>query len=140
MHTSVAWQDTMYVFGGLAPTMQPKADLFVLNLQEWTWRHLGQVTVEGQPVKASGHSAGVYEGKMLVFGGTDMETAVYNSLFVYDFAGHWGKAADSLRPRFGGGMAVDETVRLVGGIDLLSKEMCQTVDTANLQSIEWLQP
>ena len=73
-HTAIARDRQVYVFGGYggaAVARRDFNDLFVLDVQLWSWQKLDP---QGEaPVPRSGHSAALIEDKMVVYGGWSSE-------------------------------------------------------------------
>ena len=84
MHAAVIYKDFMYVYGGLNQLSTSFADLYSLNCKNWGWERVGQFKVNDNEVKACGHSAAIYQNKILIFGGLDPSTTtIYNQIFVF---------------------------------------------------------
>jgi hypothetical protein len=66
-HTAVLYQDRMYLFGGTDNTLENQT-VYVLDLTSQQWTSKGPEAAQLPPAIDS-HSAVVYSGKMIVFGG-----------------------------------------------------------------------
>ncbi|XP_056145606.1 leucine-zipper-like transcriptional regulator 1 [Lampris incognitus] len=80
-HSAVAYQDCMYLFGGLRG-LREQRDLWMWNSTSHTWSCLKAMS---GPSKLVGHSAVAYKDSMLVFGGGESQSCPMNSLWRYSF-------------------------------------------------------
>lgn len=74
----------MYVFGGKDSENNKMNDLWRLDLDTYKWELMepsGKL-----PMERSGHSADVYRGNMVIFGGLFEITKELNDAHLYDFA------------------------------------------------------
>ncbi|KAM4608643.1 uncharacterized protein klhdc3l [Polymixia lowei] len=83
-HSAIAYQDCMYLFGGLKGLREQK-DFWRWNSSSLAWSCLR--TTSG-PSKMVGHSAIVYKDSMLLFGGGESQNSPMNYLWKYSFATH----------------------------------------------------
>ena len=73
----------MYVFGGKDIENDKLNDLWRLNLVTFKWEKMNP---QGEvPMERSGHSASLYKGHMLIFGGLFEITKELNDSHLYDF-------------------------------------------------------
>lgn len=114
----------MYVYGGLNENQECISELFSLSLEDFTWNPLGKFIVEGNEIKACGHTAAAYQGKILIFGGLDpVSTTIYNQIFVYNTEDQvWGREEQRRSPRFCGGLLIKAaSLILLGGCNLVNR-------------------
>ena len=78
----VAHEGKCYIYGGQDDDNNKLGDLWELDLATQTYQ---EVPCGGDIVGRSGHSAGVYNGKMYVFGGILELTKELNEMIAYNF-------------------------------------------------------
>ncbi|XP_069001627.1 kelch domain-containing protein 10 [Embiotoca jacksoni] len=81
-HSAVAYQDCMYLFGGLKG-LREQRDFWRWNSCSHTWSSLRN---KSGPPRLMGHSAVAYRDSMLVFGGGESQNSPTNCLWRYGFA------------------------------------------------------
>jgi len=81
-HSAVIVGQTMYIFGGKADNSLRLNDLWGFNLQSNTWTLVKPVD-EVVPEVRSGHSACVYDGLILIFGGIYEVTKELNDTYAF---------------------------------------------------------
>lgn len=81
----VVHQGKGYIFGGMADDNIKLNDLWELDIATETYKQLTLPAASYQPSQRSGHSANMYNGKMVVFGGILELTKELNELLLYDF-------------------------------------------------------
>lgn len=75
----------MYIFGGQDDDNNKLNDLWEFDLASETYREIEVPSVSHLPSPRSGHTAGIYKGKMYIFGGIFELTKELNEMLVYDF-------------------------------------------------------
>lgn len=137
MHSAAAVEGILYVFGGLNQLQQASCQLHSLCLTRFEWKSLGELRVDGSPVRMCGHSSTATSNQVLLFGGLDPESGtIYNQLFVF-YTGdkNWGRHEQRSSPRFCGSMCVlADGVYLVGGCNLVNRTVPRTekIDLENM--------
>ena len=81
--SSVAYGNTMWLFGGHDNESSCVADLWSLDWDTKTWRRHDDD--DGGPAARKGHSAVVYGHCMIVYGGHDSSAEFMNDLWAFDF-------------------------------------------------------
>lgn len=74
-----------YVFGGMSDDNIKLNDLWVLDMDTQQWSEITLPEKSYQPSCRSGHSAQLYNGKMIIFGGILELTKELNEMLIYDF-------------------------------------------------------
>ena len=126
MHSAAAVDGTMYVFGGLNQLQQASCQLHSLCLARFEWKSLGELRVDGSPVRMCGHSSASTSSQVLIFGGLDPESGtIYNQLFVfYPLDKNWGRHEQRSSPRFCGAICtIGSTLYLTGGCNLVNRSV-----------------
>mmetsp|Transcript_7103 Transcript_7103/g.6954 ORF Transcript_7103/g.6954 Transcript_7103/m.6954 type:complete len:84 (+) Transcript_7103:606-857(+) len=75
---------------------------------------------------------------MVVYGGFDGSSKIYNQFFVYSFEDNkWGRIHEKKTPRFCGNMIVkdNEEILLIGGYNLLTRQIPSHVDVVRMSEI-----
>ena len=87
-HTGVvAGSRHLVIFGGKSgETKLPLKDLWLLNLENWTWHDMSHLRFPGAPRK--GHTAVMLGDEMYIFGGRSSNTEYYDQLFALKFDAH----------------------------------------------------
>ena len=75
----------MYVFGGKSDNATKLNDLWAFNLTKHTWSEI-ITTDEIVPEPRSGHTACIYDGIMLIFGGIVEVTKELNDVCAYSIS------------------------------------------------------
>lgn len=140
MHSSVLYGGNMYTFGGVKLDLQCSATMYCLNIEGWVWRSLSTFSVGGTPMKMCGHSTYLWKDKMIVYGGTDTDTTLYSSVFVYDFERRWGQMEGSHHPAFCGKvLASEDIISVIGGMNLLTQKINRKIQEITPTVISWFQ-
>mmetsp|Transcript_1126 Transcript_1126/g.1017 ORF Transcript_1126/g.1017 Transcript_1126/m.1017 type:complete len:515 (+) Transcript_1126:82-1626(+) len=79
-HTSLIYEDKLYIFGGNVHGFKSNK-MFILDLNSKKWE---TKTFDQGPSERSSHSSVLREGKIYVFGGKDSENDKLGDLWVYD--------------------------------------------------------
>ncbi|KAG7215732.1 hypothetical protein INR49_021953 [Caranx melampygus] len=89
-HSAMAYQDCMYLFGGLKGLREQK-DFWKWNCSSHTWTLL---KTRSGPSRLMGHSAVAYKDSMLLFGGGESQNSPNNCLWRFSFTTQtWGQVA-----------------------------------------------
>jgi len=81
-HSATFHNDSMYIFGGKDDENQKLNDLWRFDMVQLSWT---KIVTEGHcPPPRAGHSAVVYEGKIMIFGGIFEVTKEMNDCHLYD--------------------------------------------------------
>lgn len=75
-----------YIFGGMSDDNIKLNDLWELDIASETYKKLELPPSSYQPTCRSGHSASIYNGKMVIFGGILELTKELNEMLLYDFS------------------------------------------------------
>jgi len=78
--------ECLFIFGGKNDDNEKLNDLWKFQLSSGTWNQIKCDDEESLPSPRSGHSASMYEGRMLIFAGIFEITKELNDAFVFDFA------------------------------------------------------
>jgi Protein kinase domain/PB1 domain/Galactose oxidase, central domain len=146
-HSAVAYESSMYVFGGKNSVGMCKPRLVELHFETRKWATLD--TVGSAPGARWGHAAAVSRDKLFLFGGTDGQ-ANFADLYCYAFGARtWQLIQVSLCPsarHFSTLSALDDgkdTLYVFGGKNLLNHVMndvhafrlkCRAVDSDSASS------
>lgn len=86
-HTAVVHKDGMYVFGGYSAGVKTNS-VYRYDLQSCRWMRIceGDEASGKAPSARSGHSASVWAGKMVVFGGIDHQLTRLNDTWIFDLS------------------------------------------------------
>jgi N-acetylneuraminic acid mutarotase len=128
----------LYVYGGLDERRNARSDLYALDCDLWAWQKLGNFAVEGNDIRVCGHSAVVYQDKVLIFGGLDpASTTIYNQIFVYYATQHiWGRLKNTKAPRFCGSIAIKNRQLLIfAGCNLVNRQV-PVLESISLDSLD----
>lgn len=139
MHTSVIYKQSIFIFGGIKENSQPSAELHRLSLDTFEWVNLGRFTEGGVDMKVCGHCAGIWNNRMIVYGGVDASNnTIYNQFFVYNFEENsWGRVHEQGTPRFCGNMVIKDEgkIMLIGGCNLSTRLIPSYVDVINIDEV-----
>lgn len=86
-HSSVIYQDRLYVYGGYNTDKGVLADFHSLHLEKldhFIWSDLSNS--KNSPKKLRNHTAVVYKQFMVIFGGLNEENKSSSNIWMYDFA------------------------------------------------------
>lgn len=83
-HTAVIYGNNMAVFGGKNDENEKLNDTWIFNIFDQTWKMVQPETDAFMPVARSGHSASVYKGEMIVFGGIEEITRELNDTLAFN--------------------------------------------------------
>ncbi|OMJ77866.1 hypothetical protein SteCoe_22467 [Stentor coeruleus] len=83
-HSAIIYRDHMYIFGGTSDEGEKLNDLWRLDLRTYAWENV--VGIGNVPSGRSGHSAIVFMGHMILFGGMKDITKETNDMYSYNFA------------------------------------------------------
>ena len=84
-HSAVIQGNFMYVFGGKAGNSLKLNDLWQFNIQSHVWTEIKPVDDE-RPEVRSGHTAVVWDGVMVIFGGIFEVTKELNDVCAFNIA------------------------------------------------------
>lgn len=74
----------MIVFAGKNDDNEKMNDVWILDLIYWTWSEVKYQSEETVPVPRSGHSAILYDNKMMIFAGIFEITRELNDAYLFD--------------------------------------------------------
>ncbi|KAJ5079303.1 leucine-zipper-like transcriptional regulator 1 [Anaeramoeba ignava] len=87
-HTSVLYNNKLWIFGGYSVDNKVFNDLFTFDLESHQWT---EIKTQNPPNPLKGHTAVVYNDQMYIFGGSRMFSEG-NAINVFDFKSHtWNK-------------------------------------------------
>jgi len=84
-HSSTAWNDKLYVFGGQDDDNNKLEDIWEFDTASGSWREIQIQEGDVKPLCRSGHTAVTYADKMWIFGGILELTKELNDMIVFDF-------------------------------------------------------
>jgi hypothetical protein len=84
-HSAAVFNGKMYIFGGQDDENNKLKDLWEFDIMSETFRQVDLPDDSYHPSPRSGHSATVFKGKMLIFGGILELTKELNDLLAFDF-------------------------------------------------------
>lgn len=76
----------MIIFGGKNDENEKLNDVWIFNLTECTWSKIDYSSEDLIPIPRSGHSAVVYNNKMMIFAGIFEITRELNDSYLFDIA------------------------------------------------------
>lgn len=83
--SAVVFNGKAYIFGGMSDDNIKLNDLWELDLSTEQYSEINLPADSFQPSARSGHSANLFNGKMVVFGGILELTKELNEMLTYDF-------------------------------------------------------
>ncbi|XP_022134025.1 acyl-CoA-binding domain-containing protein 4 [Momordica charantia] len=138
-HSATLFGSKIIMFGGEDESRSLLNDIYVLDLETWTWDVLE--TKQTPPPPRFDHTAAMHaEHYLLVFGGCS-HSAFFSDLHVLDFRTmEWSQPelqGDLVTPRAGhAGITIGENWYIVGGGD--NKNGCPETIVLNMSKLSWL--
>jgi N-acetylneuraminic acid mutarotase len=84
-HSSVIYQNSMYVFAGIICGLFLNNLLYEFNLKTKEWRNVDYKNSTTLPLFMFAHTSVVHEDKMICYGGESISYLILNSILEYDF-------------------------------------------------------
>eukprot|EP00347_Sterkiella_histriomuscorum_P011091 403373787 len=141
-HTSVVFGEKMYTFGGSSTSnMKDQSHSFYsLDLKTYKW---DQINARGDlPITRDDHSAVIYEGSMVIFGGFSTNGERSNDIYRYYFKDNkWEKVSalglDAPEPRAGhSSLIFGDSMVIFGGRDVESNKL-NDIWVFNFTTYQW---
>ncbi len=144
-HIAAIHNNYLHVHGGYDVDSGVLSDFHRINLNHATvdkycWEEL-EAKCEGKPIRLKNHSAVVYEGKMVIFGGEIQSSICSNAIYTYGFESKkWETVANNMEiPRIESHVAIvkDSKMYIWGGYIPEKAEFMREIYSLDLEKMEW---